>query len=60
MNQLKFNVIKKDKYEDCLVELFNKMIMRFDECEPELVTEYVKTILDLLDRLYALNLKLEI
>ncbi|MBP1905300.1 hypothetical protein J2Z32_001928 [Paenibacillus turicensis] len=60
MNQLKFNTIKKDRYEEYLVELFNKMIIRLEECEPELVVEYVKTILDLLDRLYALNRKLEI
>lgn len=48
----------KTEYKDILRNLLDQMMGRLEQCEPELVPEYVAMIIDLVERIYALDRKL--
>lgn len=58
MNQKEMGSLDKTEYKEILKSLLDQMIKRLEWCEPELVPVYVDTILNLIDRIYALGRKL--
>lgn len=50
----------KKQLKELLQKLLDSMLESLEQCEPELKCAYVSTILELTDRMYALDRKLDL
>lgn len=60
VNQKEMKKMEQTEYKEVLRNLLDQMMKRLEGCEPELAPVYVATILDLVERIYALDRKLNV